>query len=345
MNIKLKKLIQKSRKILITSHISPDPDAECSALAVYYVLKQLYPEKQIRVSLYPQKLPNLEFLSGHNKIEEVDLGCILHEFNPDILIFLDNNNYSMFSKNPDLIRELAEKSKLILIDHHYRNEVDPQFIKADLEINSGRSSTCEEIYFSFVKDAEEAKVLDQKLADILLLGILSDTGRFLYSNAYLGDTFATTLALVDSGASIGRLTEKLLRMSPYELIIHSELNRNVVFKDDFMYTFISDKFYNLNIKDKIDNATYKKACHSWISVYLGNVGNALWGFVVTKDESVYKNMYSVSLRAVPDYKDVSKIALKFGGGGHKNAAGFKIESNGVDTVLRKITDKIKMLEV
>ena len=52
-----------------------------------------------------------------------------------------------------------------------------------------------------------------------------------------------------------------------------------------------------------------------------------------------ENKYKVSLRS-KDRVDVSKIAVTFGGGGHKRAAGFDIEG-GKDSVIEKVLAEIE----
>jgi phosphoesterase RecJ-like protein len=83
---KLKELLESSGKILITSHISPDPDSVSSMLLLGTTLELNYPDKQINI--VSEELPDdLEFLSGYSKIRKQPLIEAIEE--TDLIIMVD----------------------------------------------------------------------------------------------------------------------------------------------------------------------------------------------------------------------------------------------------------------
>src|SRR5258708_5262128 len=90
---KLEQLIKNAQKILITSHISPDPDAVSSLLLLGTTIKFNYSDKTVQMVLEEQPF-GLNSLSGH---EDIGFGSIvqaLNSYRPDLFILLDGNNYS-----------------------------------------------------------------------------------------------------------------------------------------------------------------------------------------------------------------------------------------------------------
>jgi len=65
---KFMQLVESSQRILITSHISPDPDAISSVLLLGTTLGQNYPNKQIGMAL-EEEPQGLDFLSGYKDIK------------------------------------------------------------------------------------------------------------------------------------------------------------------------------------------------------------------------------------------------------------------------------------
>src|SRR3990167_6708659 len=64
-----KQLLVSSKKILVTSHISPDPDAVCSTLLLGTALKTNYPDKNTEMVLEEHPAKALDFLDGYQQIK------------------------------------------------------------------------------------------------------------------------------------------------------------------------------------------------------------------------------------------------------------------------------------
>ena len=113
----LRKLVAKSRNIVITTHLIPDGDAIGSELAVYSYLKARKKSVNIinhsftpdnLIFLDPEKLISV-FLKEKEKNEKLIKKA-------DIIFILDTNEFSRTKSMEQYIRN--SKAKKVCIDHH-----------------------------------------------------------------------------------------------------------------------------------------------------------------------------------------------------------------------------------
>src|SRR5437016_13425589 len=93
------KLLREAEKILITSHISPDPDAISSVLLLGRTLMENFPTKHVLMSLEEKPSRDLSFLAGYSQIVFKPVVETLGSFIPDLLAVVDANNYARISRN------------------------------------------------------------------------------------------------------------------------------------------------------------------------------------------------------------------------------------------------------
>lgn len=328
----LKRLIEASSRILVTSHISPDPDALCSLLITGTALTKNYPDKKI-IMLSEELTGGLNFLKHYPEIIQRPLQNAIAEFRPELIIIVDAMNFSRCTRGDvQPVQRLAKDSgaKIAIIDHHQPEGIEP----GALYINNGSPAATQDIYQIFLNSMGLEK--PDGYAETALLGIISDTARFLYDNPKHRDTFSVVSELLDAGASIEELENKLSRHTIDEMQVLSELAKNLTSEADYNYSFVSDGFTEKWIKNNLSNDNFKLGCETFVSGYIRNIGRNLWGFIVYPDLSAGSGRYSVSFRAVADSKDVSRIAKALGGGGHKPAAGAKLEADSVERAINKI---------
>jgi phosphoesterase RecJ-like protein len=330
-------LINRSKKILITSHISTDPDAVCSTLLLFTTLKQNFPDKEISAVLEEQPVRDLSFLSDYNLIQNRKLAKSIEQTSPDLVIIVDANNFDRCSRNDgNQIRESLRRRniKTAIIDHHEPDGKD----NSDVYINRGSPAATQDVYMV-------AKELGwrwpEDYAQTAMLGILSDTYRFKYSNPKHRETFEIASELIEAGASIEEIESKLERYSSKQMIVLAELIKNMHVGESYTYSYTSDEFASEWQKQHESAIDFKNGCDLFVNDFVRNINENKWGFVISQEIQVGPGCYSVSFRSVSGVKDVSQIAKALGGGGHKPSAGAKFKATNIQEAIEKVRQSIQ----
>lgn len=333
---KFQQLLKPAEKILITSHISPDPDAVCATLVIGTTLKLNFPDKKVFMVLEEKPGRDLSFLSG---FEDISFGNVLdatREYNPDLFIILDAMNFQRVSRSDNeqleaLVKDEL-KAKVAIIDHHTKLGL----IDSSIYINSGLPATAQEAYRILFKELSMRK--PEGFAQTTLLGIVSDTSRFKYINPKHRETFEAVSELLDAGASIEAQEYQLERYSKQQMDVFSILAKNSIdSREGYTYSYI-----NGSEIESANGEAVKTACEIFTDQFIRNIENNYWGFIVYPEVVNGKESYSVSLRSVGDAKDVSEIAGRLGGGGHVAAAGAKgIKAKNASEAIEKVIQAIK----
>lgn len=332
------KQIETAERILVTSHISPDPDALTSVLLLGRTLKVNYPDKQVFMVLEEKPGENLNFLAGYEEVEFQPVLKALSEHKPDLLIILDANNYKRISRNDSqAVKELIESNRIktAIIDHHEIDDRD----KTDVFINTKRPAAVEEVYVVCFEQLKLKKPGDY--AETTLLGILSDTQRHRFDHPGYRETYRIVSEMLDKGASIEKLEARLSHYNKDELLAISHLAKNISSsKDGYSYSYIDDNFYNEWLNAKKNSNDLKKGVELFTNTFIKNFERNNWGFVVYPDAAAGSGCWGVSLRSVSGTIDVSAIARALGGGGHKPAAGAKIKASNIVDALNIVQKAI-----
>lgn len=328
----LETLINSANRILITAHIGPDGDSVSSTLLLYKILKLNFPGKDILATMEEQIL-GLGFLKDIDSISIGPLAKTLSAHKPDLMIILDANTVSRITRQPEEVRQLIKDlaPKLAIIDHHEPVGIEQN----DLYINNSSPAVTLDIFEIFIEKLALKK--PDGYAQIAITGIYTDTGGFVNRNLNYFKTFEVVPKLIEDGANIEQVANDLSRLSEAGLEIFKRFINNLQLKDGYAYTYLEDELLS---KDTNNIEAIKQAADLIRGGFLRNVGSRQWGFTVYRDVLAPRKTYSVSFRAISDAKDVSEIARKLGGGGHKPAAGAKIETetleNAIEAVLQAI---------
>lgn len=282
-------------------HQNPDGDTLGAALCMASVLKKM--KKQVYI-FSSHKIPeNLKFMPFTQWVRECMLPPPDRKF--DVCIFFE---CSTLKRAGNVAGVVKNTEKIINIDHH-KTHSDYGDINY---INSFASSTSEMV-FEILNAANITPTV--KEAKCLYTGIVTDTGRFYYKSS-TSNAFSTTAKLVATGIKPWKINERLYgtKSMPALKIIAKALES----------LKITDKKISVMNLDKKD---FKSV--GALAEHAENIAN--YGLMPDGVEIsvLIKELYSctaVNLRA-KNSVDVSKIAKHFGGGGHKNAAGFKTKQS------------------
>lgn len=301
-----------ANNILITSHRRPDSDSVASVLSLWFYLKNNYPDKNIRI-IYTTPIGNgfSGWPLGEN-IEAVnDIADIINEY--DMAIFLDGNDFMMFSNKPDKLTEY--KKTTVRIDHHPTEGKVGYTLSL---VDKVATSATELIYYAFFEDE---KKLDQDVAKILFLGLSSDTGNFRYIRPENANAFILAKRLVEEGKfNVEELLAQYFKYSIKGFEIFQEFIKNFKFvkKDGWpkmSVSYVTRDYVNSHHCTLMDIKEGSNLC----TLFLKEVEGIGFGFVASPDG---KNTH-ISFRSVPGSVNVRKIAegLSIGGGHNVAAAG------------------------
>jgi len=321
MNIRqLKKFISEFDKFIICAHESPDGDAIGSEYAFLQGLKKLGKKAYI-LNNDPTPL-NFVFIDITGEINhfesEEKLPQDLDKYGLFILDTNDTNNIGVISKYI-----LPKVQDYFIIDHHDSDDD----CNCNSLISREASSTAEIIYLVLKRMKIE---IDIEMANAIFMAIVYDTGSFIYPKTS-AITFKIAHHLVTLGVnpndiytqvyetdSIPSIILQSRVLSSLELKLHNNVAIQTMLKDTILETGASYEEARAIINTPL------KAKDIKVSVFI-------------KED--LKNVTRCSLRSKGDI-DVCKIAQMFGGGGHKNAAGFKFNID-IPQVRKKILDELK----
>ncbi len=307
---KIAKTIKKYDTIIIARHISPDPDAICSQIALRDSIRLTYPSK----SVYAVGV-NVAKFKQYGTLDKID---VAKEKNA-LLITLDVPNFYRV----DGVEGFHPK-EIIKIDHHPFEET---FDKTEW-IDESASSTCQLIANLIL---ESNLKLNDSIASNLFLGIVSDSDRFLLSYTTI-DTFKTVSTLLErSNINFIKLYEKLYERPINEIKFHGYLSNNLtVTENGLAYVKISAdviKEYNVDAStasNMINDFNYIKGIYVWT--------------FITYDEK--NELYKVNIRSRGPI--INEIATKYHGGGHKYASGVRTpKEEEIDLLIKDLDEACK----
>jgi len=295
--------IEKYDKFVITAHETPDGDALGSEYAMLLALRKLGKTARIlNADPAPQKFA---FIDPGDEFEVlVRKEQIPKDIGEYGLFILDVNDINNIGQVATLI--LPRVKEYFIVDHHDSETV--QLSKNHIEQNA--SSTCEILYLLF---REMNLELDLPIAQALYMGILYDTGSFIYPK-----TTAITFEIAHDLVSLG-VQPNMTYVNVYEsnsissLVLMSKVLATLeLHYDDHVavQTMTQDLLREAG-------AIYEES-DLLINIPLRSGDVRVSVFFKENLEGIKR----CSLRSKGNI-DVATIAQSLGGGGHKTAAGFK----------------------
>ena len=312
----LNKIVQNiitAKYIAVICHIRPDADTFGSALGLYNGLALL--DKKVDLFVDDELPYKYDFIKNYDKFNTVAFSK-----NYDAVISVDSADIERLGK---FGKEFLRYKNTINIDHHITNT---NYAKFNL-IRPDYSSTCE-----IILDLIEClKIpLNFDIAVSLYSGLSTDTGNFSFSNTN-EKTFSTALKLI---RYIGDISPYV-----YNLYKKTSLNRTAllakILSNIKMYE--NDKIAILftRFNDLSDFNVPNYETEGFVD-YAINIEGVKVGCSILESKP---NSFKISMRSRE--KDVSAICERFGGGGHKFAAGCKIDGFFED-VLEKLVRAISL---
>ncbi|MCE1164227.1 MAG: bifunctional oligoribonuclease/PAP phosphatase NrnA [Bacteroidetes bacterium] len=306
------KLIVENRKIVLTTHLLPDGDAIGSELALYYYLTQK--GKEAYVINHNESPEHLVFLDEDGIIrryrdDKEENDRIISE--ADLIFVVDTNEYARLRSMEDAIR--ASKAKKVCIDHHLGLDTNG----FDAYITDTDAPATSEILYDFIC-SDSPDYIDRKTADNLYAGIMTDTGSFRYPRT-TEKTFLICADLIKRGTDPVLVYDRIYNNIPQDKV---KLLARFIDSLSFHYkrTLVVG---TVTIKDFRDFHSDVKDVEGFSS-FLMTMKHIKAGFLIVELPDSCK----ISFRSKGEIK-INEFAKKYGGGGHKNAAGATVEHTDV----------------
>ena len=310
-------MIKSADSIALFSHINPDCDTICSALALRCFLLKVGK----KVSVY---------CDGELKNDMSDLydAESLNKDEPkahyDLTIAIDIASEDRLGKYRPLFRKA---DKTLTIDHHLQDRTYAQYNLID-----PRSGATAELIYLILEQYDKT-LIDTNIASLLYTALVTDTGNFSFSN--VGQrTMSIASSLIAVGIPSSDISFKHYREVSMETF---RLKTRVFSKIRF---FENDKIGIVSFLREDFVAT--NTCVANSSNLVSDIANVSGVEIAVSITEVNRNTYKVSIRTHKDV-DANRIAMTFGGGGHKNAAGFMINGfygNVLDDILKACKDSL-----
>lgn len=313
------KAIQNSKNIVTFIDARFDFDGLCSVLALKHYINSLQNKTYTVYFLeeLPKKVKNLFDLSF---VTENTHPSTVNFDDFDLAIFIDSNNASKITK--DLHYELESNIKIVNIDHHRDNT----YFGTINYVMPQKASACSVLFDLFKKWKVE---IDTQLATYLMYGIVTDTGNFQNLNV-TADDMHDVAELLQKGADLYKIMKNIADSDDEATIAFKKITYNNLSIDrgnKVVYSYATQQdLFNEKITGKE------------VSSYPVDLLTKIEGvdFAVFVKEKEVPGTFSISFRSIDATYDVQKIAQKFGGGGHKAAAGGKVE--GYESLEKLIRD-------
>jgi phosphoesterase RecJ-like protein len=304
-------LIENKSKFGITTHIKPDGDGVGSSLGLCWLLKSL--GKSAEVIVRGDIPPSYRSLPGADAIRDVEK--------------LDGEYDAVFViECSDLERpgiKGLENEFTVNIDHH---ATSAHF--GTINWIDSTASAVGEMVYNLCK-AIGGRVT-REIAECVYMALVTDTGSFHFSNT-TERTLKVASELIKAGAKPASISEAVYNNYPWSRI---ELMRQVlgtVKRDESgQVAMLRQTLAMREQAEAVDGDN-----NGFVNIPLA----ARDVLAVVYMREVGPNQYRVSLRSKGDI-NVARVAEKFGGGGHRNAAGLRIEGDWNERE-RELVDAVK----
>lgn len=305
-------LINNSESILILTHENPDGDAIGSVLAFYDFLSDI----KKKVTMVMPEVPPI-FMTLEN-MEMVKPTC---QNSFDLAIVVDCSSVKRIGQRNN---EFSSCKKSIVIDHHISNE---KF--GSLNYINELAPSCTQVIYNLFKNWNVN--LTKEIGEALLTGCLTDTNGFSNNNVNKG-TFLMVSEFMNLGLSLHDLYYNFLlkKSRAQHELMKMAIQRLEFFRDGrVVFSYISH--------EDMENVGAKKGDHEGLVDIGRNIDGVEISIFMREEDG-----YCVSFRS--NGFNVEKIAKKFGGGGHKVAAGAKIDMPFKEAKEALISETLKELE-
>lgn len=304
--------LQRHQRILVLSHMRPDGDAIGCQIAMALTLRQM--GKEVTVWNEDGLPDRFRFLPGSDLVQPPPAEPRAF----DLAVALDT---AVFERIGSPLRSIAGQPRWINIDHHVTNTR-----YGDLRLIDAEAPATGEILYELIRRA--GLPLTHGATDSLFVAISTDTGSFQYPST-TARTFEIGAELVKAGVDVGTISRHVFDTQPLRQV---RLLRALL---DSLELECDDRLASISLTRATADAlgTLPDDTENQI-----NHVRSIEGVIVAIFfEELPDEKVRISLRSKDPKVDVSRLASRFGGGGHTLAAGARKRGT-LEAVRREVLD-------
>lgn len=303
----IQKALDEAKKIVITSHRSPDGDSIGSSLGLY---RYLVSEGKNVVICHPDPCPQfIEWMKDGDEILDFESNeaKVTEELNSADLIFsLDYNGANRLGN--EMGEVFAQTSaKKIMIDHH----LDPEAI-FDISVSQPAVCSTSELIIELILQLSKKNEIAPRIGTPLYLGVVTDTGSFRFSSVS-SRTHELISILLASGVKQAEIHERTFdnnRLDKLQLRGFAIAEKLEILSD------LRVAIISLTLEELARFNYVKGDTEGLVNVALSIEGVDVAIFVAESEEKI-----KFSFRSIGDIAVNELAGEYFQGGGHKNASG------------------------
>ncbi len=292
-----------ARRFVVVTHEHPDGDALGSLVAMQQILAGRGADSVMFIDPSDFPLPEeYDFLPMPRLIDTPP-----DDVEERTIVFLDCGN---IERTPARIFK-RPGAQIVNIDHHHDNTRfgTINYVRPD-------ASCTAEIVWELMH--ELAVEPDTTIAEALYVGLITDTGRFMYENT--GPRAHVMAAeLIEAGVEVHEIYRRVYEDLPYAKLALLARGLEKIERYDNGRLTVS-ALEAADFTDAGAEATYSEGLVDHLRAVRGTLVAALVRERMADGDGTPQ--HKVSLRSNHDSVDVSRIARVQGGGGHRQAAGF-----------------------
>lgn len=313
-------LVRRYKRFVLTTHIRPDCDALGSTMAMTYILESLGKDVLICNAFAVPR--NLQFIDPQKKIKQLGVDIQPEQLKDrEAWMILDTSAWAQLGPMSDVIR--AFPGVKMVLDHHVSGD--------DLGAIEFKDTDAEATGRLVIDAADQLGVaVTPEIARAAFAAVATDTGWFRFSST-TSNTMRLIARLIDAGAKPDKLYNDLYEndsIGRLRLIGRTLSRAQTEFDGRLIYTYI-------DLEDFRITGAVASDSEDIINMTLGVNGTQMAVIFVEQQTGGFK----ISLRSRCQI-DCAKLAEKFGGGGHKKAAGLFVNEP-LETAQQKVLDVVR----
>lgn len=320
----IKNIVENSNRILVVQADNPDADSLASSLALESILGNLGKEPIMYCGIdMPQYL---KYLSGWERVindipSNIDSTIIVDTSSKTLLDYLEKSD----------ARSWVASKPVIVLDHHANVNCDIDY--ANVVINDSNKVSTGELIYDLSKQLSWEMPLDS--LEFIMTSILADSLGLTSDNTTY-NTYIVMSELVRLGVDRPKLEEKRREYTKMAQSIFRYkgklIERTEIIDDKLALVIIPQEEINQY------SPLYNPA--PLIQGDLLQIEEVTISIVLKHYDS---KRTTAAIRCNQSAPIAAKLAESFGGGGHKFAAGFKVENSDIQEIKEQVIEKFREL--